>query len=100
MAVHRLMAVGGAALVTSAVTDTCEVCGRAVQVGEWPFCPHGFGANRVQGDDIPGGLTLENLGPDPVTVYSHSERKRIMRERGLQEVVRHVEGSPHTSRWV
>ena len=23
----------------------CELCGRAVKVGEWPWCPHGFGNN-------------------------------------------------------
>lgn len=94
------MAVGGEARVTSPVTDTCEACGATLRVGDYPFCPHGAYSGKAVGDDIPGGLTLENLGPEPVTVYSHSERKRIMRERGLHEVVRHVDGSPHTTRWV
>ncbi|MPZ20143.1 MAG: hypothetical protein GEV06_19830 [Luteitalea sp.] len=55
-------------------------------------------------DSIPGGLVLENLGSRPVKVESWSERKRIMRDRGLVESVRHVgargsDKSVHTSRW-
>jgi|SRR5579872_4353640 len=22
---------------------TCGHCGKSIQIGEWPFCPHGFG---------------------------------------------------------
>jgi len=64
---------------------TCERCGATIQIGEWPFCPHGRGTYAAIADDIPGGLTIENLGPTPVTVYSHTERRRIMRARGLRE---------------
>lgn len=35
-------------------------------------------------DDIPGGMVLENYGPHPIRVYSHTERRRIMAERGLR----------------
>ena len=85
---------------------TCETCGEPLAIGEWPFCPHGeTGTFNVQADGIPGGLTLHNLGHEPVTVYSHSERRRIMAERGLREQVRHVgipgsDRSPHTTRWI
>lgn len=50
-------------------------------------------------------MTLENLGHEPVTVYSRSELKREMDARGLREFVRHVPDSPggdsskHTTRW-
>lgn len=63
---------------------TCEVCGEALAIGSWPFCPHGRSHVAMHHDDIPGGMVLENLGPTPVTVYSHSERERIMKERGLE----------------
>lgn len=84
---------------------TCDVCGKRVRVGDWPFCPHGVSTMKVIPDSIPGGLVLENLGPQPVKVYSHSERRMLMAKAGLREQVRHVgvpgtDKSPHTSRWV
>jgi len=53
----------------------------------------------VISDSIPGGQLIENLGPEPVRVYSETERRQIMRERGLVDYVRHREGSPLTSNW-
>ena len=75
----------------------CPVCGGPTE-RRWTAAP------RVRGDEIPGGLTLENLGHEPVTVYSHAERRRLMKERGLEEFVRHVpipgtDKSPHTTSW-
>lgn len=40
--------------------------------------------SAVHGDEIPGGLTLENYGPKPITFYSHSERERYAAAHGLQ----------------
>lgn len=70
---------------------TCEKCGIPIAIGDYPFCPHGVGAG-VKHPDVtyPGGLTLHNLGPEPVTVYSETERRTIMRERGLREGVWHI----------
>ena len=84
---------------------TCEHCGRKMAIGDFPFCPHGRSHLHVIGDDIPGGMVLENLGPHPVRVYSHSERKMLMEKAGLSERIRHVgergsDKSRHTSRWV
>ena len=77
----------------------CDRCGTPLAVGDWPFCPHGKYSGTVIGDDIPGGVVLENLGPEPVRVYSETQRRKIMKERGLREFVRHEDGSPHTSNW-
>jgi hypothetical protein len=87
------------------VTDTCEKCGAEIQVGAWPYCPHGAPRGSIIRDEIPGGLTITNMGHEPVTVYSWSERNRIMKARGLREQVRHMplpgtDKSPHTSRWI
>jgi hypothetical protein len=76
-----------------------------MEVGSWPYCPHGRPSFKVFQDSIPGGLWLENLGPEPVKVYSKSERKFEMEKRGLVESVRHIgeqgsDKSRHTSRWV
>ena len=47
---------------------------------------------------------FENLGPEPVTLYSRSELRRELKARGLEEMVRHVpvpgtDKSPHTTSW-
>lgn len=82
----------------------CDECGAELEVGSYPFCPHGKGSQMVESDDIPGGMWIENLGPVPVKVYSHTERLAIMRSRGLNEYVRHMgvpgsDKSPHTTNW-
>lgn len=74
----------------------CDKCGMNLTslhevfgVPPWPFCPHGptkqGSAERssyVQ-DQIPGGLVLNNYGPEPITVHSHSEARAIAASRGL-----------------
>lgn len=35
-------------------------------------------------------MVIENLGPVPIRVYSHTERRKIMKARGLEEFVRHT----------
>lgn len=54
----------------------------------WPFCPHppSAGAAAIERDEIPGGLTVENYGPNPITFYSHSERRAYMKAHGLNEL--------------
>jgi hypothetical protein len=65
-----------------------------------------WSAPAVHGDDkFIGGKTFENLGHEPVTVYSRSELKREMDKRGLQPFVRHVgkpgsDKSDQTVKWV
>ncbi len=61
-------------------------------------------AVTVQQDSIEGGVWIENMGDQPVKVYSESERKRYMRERGLEDFVRHTptpgsDKSKYTSNW-
>jgi hypothetical protein len=77
----------------------CEKCGASYDIGDWPFCPHGRPAGTVISDSIPGGQLIENLGPEPVRVYSETERRKIMKERGLVDYVRHRPGDPLTSNW-
>jgi hypothetical protein len=92
----------------------CEWAGDIiVGVGEHPPCPKCGGATErlwiglsasIAGDEFPGGRTYENLGHDPVTVYSRSELRRELKSRGLEECVRHVpvpgsDKSPNTTSW-
>ena len=56
-------------------------------------------------DEIPGGMWVENLGPERIKVHSKSELKWEAQKRGLVQNVRHVgvpgsDKSPHTSRWI
>lgn len=79
--------------------------------GTHPACPVCGGATERRWkrvgmirDEIPGGVWIENLGPQPVKVYSHSERRAIAAANGLEEMIRHTpvpgsDKSPHTSRW-
>lgn len=75
--------------------DPCE-CGAAITRMH-------RGANMI-GDDIPGGMWVENLGPEPVKVYSKSQLRHEAEMRGLVQSVRHVgepgtDKSRFTSRW-
>lgn len=89
---------------------TCDKCGKELQVGEWPFCGHGFperpGGAAMIDDSLPGGARmLENLGPEPVYVSSKSQLRDELRARGLKQAVRHVgvpgtDKSKETQRWV
>jgi hypothetical protein len=66
------------------MTSTCEKCGKELQHGEHPFCPHGFGAGVVMDDTLTGGARwMHNLGERPVWIEKRSELKKIMAERGL-----------------
>ncbi len=76
-------------------------------------------AKRAAEDSIPGGMWLENYSAHPVKVYSHTERKRLLKvdvdgkvrrdkttgqPYELMESVRHVNvpgsgRSPHTVDW-
>ncbi len=98
-------------------TQHCLICDWSDDIFAAPFenppCPTCGGASErlwvgeaasVCDDTYIGGKTFENLGHEPVTVHSRSELKRVMRERGLQECVRHVpvpgtDKSPHTTSW-
>lgn len=62
---------------------------------------------NVQDDTYIGGLTVENLGPAPITFSSRSEHRAYLKAHGYSQKVRHVgtpgEGSDksaHTSKWV
>ena len=80
-------------------TTTCERCGHEIAHGEFPFCPHGGGTAGIEDVTWPGGITFENLGHDPVTLYSPTELKRELKARNLQECVRHAPGDQHTKSW-
>lgn len=93
------------------VADCCLKCGRVLEIGDYPLgCngdPHKHGAPILgRGADVtwPGGKTFENLGDQPVTLYSPAELKQHLKATNQEEFVRHMpvpgtDKSPHTTRW-
>lgn len=47
------------------------------------MCPHGRGFANVNGDEC--DYIDENLGPEPIRIRSWSQRRQLMKERGLVE---------------
>lgn len=79
---------------------TCDKCYQEIELGAWPFCPHGRGTNTVVGDDIPGGRVFENGFSEPTKFYSHSEHRKALADRGLE--IRAKWAGPndkHLTRW-
>lgn len=69
-------------------SDLCDRCYQlkdagAHGVGLCPLQPRSALATAIITDDIPGGVTYDNYGPQPVTFHSHTERRTYMREHGL-----------------
>lgn len=66
------------------MTEVCDDCGKIIDTGEWPWCPHGATRQAVHADDIPGGMWVENGFTEPRKVYSHSEHRRLLAAEGLE----------------
>ncbi len=60
----------------------CETCGHALQLGEWPFCPHGFGSTSVIGDDC--DFISHNGERHPVRFRSKQEHRRWLKQHGYR----------------
>lgn len=89
--------------------EICDRCFQPLSEGEhgrW-LCPleprrRQFFPN-VHGDEI--DYVDHNIARDPIHFTSKSERRRMMKQLGLQEKVEHVgydgtDKSKHTTRWV
>jgi hypothetical protein len=71
---------------------TCEKCQQPLEVGEWPFCPHGFAMAGLSiiDDQLEGGpRRFETMGADAPYIESKSQWKREMIARGLMQVDKH-----------
>lgn len=84
------------------MSQTCKTCGQVVEIGEWPFCPHGKPgeSHSIQTDEsFIGGVTLENMDHEPVTVYSRAEFQYEMQRRNLDQRIHHVPGDKYLTDW-
>ena len=58
---------------------TCDRCGEQLQIGSWPFCPHGFpvAGLSIIDDELDGGpRRFETMGHDAPYIASKSQWKR------------------------
>ena len=71
----------------------CDACQREIQIGEWPFCPHGYPIGSclsIIDDQIEGGPRFfDTMGHEDVWIESKSQWKREVAARNLENVVRH-----------
>ncbi len=82
------------------MTTPCEKCGRELEVGDFPFCPHGRSSHAIQtNESFIGGVTIENMGHEPVTVYSREEYKAQMAAHGCEQRIKHVPGDKYLKSW-
>lgn len=66
-------------------SERCDACGEVLEVGSWPYCPHGApGAFGITPDEIPGGAWFENGFDKPRKFYSHSEHRAALAAEGLE----------------
>ena len=78
----------------------CPECNRELHVGDWPYCPHGPAGHSIEtNESFIGGVVLENMGHDPVTVYSREQFRDEMRARGLEQRIKYVPGDKHLTNW-
>jgi hypothetical protein len=68
---------------------TCDRCHRELRIGDFPFCPHGNGFSRVNGDEC--DYIDHNLGREPIRIRSWSQRRALMAAQGLQDFQYDVE---------
>lgn len=82
------------------MSDVCETCGKAIAVGDFPFCPHDATKWGVIADDVPGGFLAENGFDTPTRFYSHSAHRKALAERGLEIKARWAgPNDRHLTRW-
>jgi hypothetical protein len=66
---------------------TCEKCGNELQIGDYPFCPHGSAFPSVIDDQLEGGARFfEHMGHEPVWIESKSQWRQEVKARQLVNV--------------
>ena len=55
----------------------CEKCSHAIQIGEYPFCPHSAGPASVVGDEI--DMVLDHIEPGR-RVTSKTELRHVLND--------------------
>lgn len=78
----------------------CDQCGVELQIGDWPFCPHGRSHLVTVPDDVPGGFIAENGFREPRRFDSRSAHRAALEAENCE--VRAKWAGPedkHLTRW-
>lgn len=78
----------------------CEGCGNPIEVGSWPYCPHGRARTSVQQDTVEGGFWVENGFDRPTYFDSKKAHRDALAARGME--IRAKWAGPadkHLTRW-
>ncbi len=68
----------------------CEKCDALVQIGDWPFCPHGTPNVGLIDDQLEGGARFfETMGHEPVWIESKSQWRREVAAREIVHLDKH-----------
>ena len=81
------------------MTEICEKCGAAVQIGDYPFCPHGRFRGAAHPDDVPGGFWAENGFSEPQKFYSKKAHLEALDANGNMLAPRYVENDKVLTNW-
>jgi hypothetical protein len=80
--------------------DTCDKCGARLEVGDFPFCPHGQAVSAVIGDDVPGGFWVENGFSEPKFFTSKKAHRDALAKEGKEIAAKWVGPTDkHLKRW-
>ena len=66
--------------------STCSECGGKIEVGDWPFCggdPAAHVPAKHFGEEPLTPYYDEHISPEGAEIRTRGERRRIMRENGL-----------------
>lgn len=60
---------------------TCELCGKTLEVGSWPFCPHPGEVRLVTEKSYP--FTTKNFNGQPIEVTSRAHERALCQQYGV-----------------
>jgi hypothetical protein len=63
------------------MTEVCELCGKTLTIGSWPFCPHPGGVSLVTEKSYP--FTTKHFNGQEIEVTSRAHEATLMQEHNM-----------------
>ena len=61
------------------MTEPCPECRKPLEIGEWPYCPHGFPGAGVFGFKPHAPYVDYNISTEPVTITNPGDKAKYLR---------------------